>query len=98
MSRSSPKNGGKPAGEEPLLVLTGQTRETGGEMEVMIRLKGKDVWLPVPEFQALVALITATAEEKTATVRPEVIRSIKRRMDEATGVPGTGDSLIAGPE
>ena len=97
MSRSEPKKAANRGGDEPLMVLTGKTRETGGETEILILLKGKNLWLPVPELQALVGLITATADGKTATVSTEIIRSLKRRMDEATGVPGTGDSLIEGP-
>lgn len=83
--------------DEPLITLTGDTRMHEGEEQVRTVFSGADVWLPVEELRALVELLIAADEGRTAIIRPEIMDSMKRRIDEATGRKGLADSLFQKP-
>lgn len=80
--------------DEPLITLTGDTRMQEGEEQVRTVFSGADVWLPVEELRALVELIIAADEGRTAIVSERIMVSMKRRIDKATGHKGLADSLF----
>jgi hypothetical protein len=85
--------------EHPPILLTGDMRDHEDQKQIKAVFYGRDVWLPVEEFRALVALVAAGSKNKSAKVSREIMESMKRRIDEATGRPGLGDSLFAkGPK